>query len=150
MFFDDFKRWRRGRIRDVQRLQHQLNEMLGGGIPFPDINVEAFPPINAWSNDEKLIVRIEMPGFSPDDIDVSIMHQTLTLKGNRDAEELSETDIFHRQERGHGKFVRTIELPFAVNSDSVSASYIRGILTLEMLRAEADKPRKISIKTDRE
>jgi HSP20 family protein len=148
MFFDDFKRWRRGRIRDVQRLQQQLNEMLGGGIPFPDINVEAFPPINAWSNDEKLIVRVEMAGFSLEDIDVSIMHQTLTLKGNREAEELGERDIFHRQERGHGKFVRTIELPFAVNAEAVEASYTRGVLTLEMPRAEADKPRKISIKTE--
>ncbi len=148
MFFDDFKRWRRGRIRDVQRLQQQLNEMLGGGIPFPDINFEAFPPLNAWSNDEKLIVRVEMPGFSPDDIDVSIMNQTMTLKGTRAQEELGETDIFHRQERGHGKFVRTVELPFAVEADSVTASYKRGILTLEMPRAEADKPRKISIKTE--
>jgi len=149
MFFDDFKRWRRwDPLRDVRRLQQQLNEVLEGGLPFPGFGGTPYPPLNAWSNEEKLVVHVEMPGVSADDIEVSVLSQTLTIKGTRPAEELSERDVFHRQERGHGTFVRTVELPFAVEADAVEAKYRQGILTLELPRAEADRPRRISVKSE--
>ena len=71
---------------------------------------------------------------------------TVTLRGERKPDEIEEGDAFHRQERGHGKFVRTIQLPHQVDADNVQAHYAKGVLRLTLPRAEADKPRQISVK----
>jgi HSP20 family protein len=138
----------RGRIwdsfREMERLQSQLNSLLaqsaGAAIDFP--------PLNIWSSQDGAVVTAEIPGMSPDDIDISVVNQTLTLRGARGPEELSEEEKYHRRERGFGEFTRTIELPFKVNSDGVEAKFCKGILTVTLPRAEADKPRKISVKAE--
>ncbi len=133
-----FRHW--DPMEDMRRLQRHLNGMLECQ--------PTYPPINVWSNEEGLIVQVEMPGVSPDDIDISVVHKTLTIKGKRPAEELEEKDVHHRNERTSGSFIRSIELPYMVEADKVEASYSLGILRLELPRAEADKPRKITVKTN--
>ena len=73
------------------------------------------------------------------------MGTTLTLTGERKPEGLPKDAVVHRQERGVGKFSRTVDLPFSVDSNKVQATLEKGILRILMPRAEQDKPRKISI-----
>ena len=62
-------------------------------------------------------------------------------------EELEENTRYHRQERGYGKFSRSIQLPFNINAAKVEANFKDGILSVNLPKAEEDKPRKISVKT---
>jgi HSP20 family protein len=104
-----------------------------------------FPPANIWSSGDSAIVTAELPGVSPDKLDITIQQVTVTLRGTREPEVIGEGIIVHRQERPHGDFVRAIVLPFRVDAEKVSAHFVRGILRLELPRPEQDKPRKIKV-----
>ncbi len=98
----------------------------------------------ALEND--VVVTSEIPGVNPDDIDISVTGDTLTIKGKRQQPELKEGQTWQRRERSGGSFYRTIELPFTVDSSKVEADYTKGILKITLPRAESEKPKKISIK----
>jgi HSP20 family protein len=102
--------------------------------------------MNVWANPDGAVVTAELPGVNPEDIDVSVVGETLTLTGSRTPEELKEGEKYHRRERGQGKFTRTFQLPFPVEADKVEAVFEKGVLHISLPRAEADKPKKISIK----
>ncbi len=86
-------------------------------------------------------------GRNLDKLNISIISDTLTLSGLRDSAALKEGEVYHRQERNHGHFSRTINLPFGVDAGKVDASYKKGILKITLPRAEQEKPKKITIKT---
>ena len=105
-----------------------------------------YPPLNVWSNEDETIVQAELPGLAADDIDISAVQNTLTLRGSRKPEELKEGESYHRRERWTGRFVRTLELPFEVDNSEVGAEYKHGVLSIRLPRAEEHKPKKIAVK----
>ena len=107
-----------------------------------------FPAINLWVDSDRSIVTTEIPGIKPDDIEISVIEKSLTLRGTRKADDLKENDAFHRRERWHGQFSKTIELPFRVETSKVKASFRKGILHITLPRAEEEKPKKIEIKSE--
>jgi HSP20 family protein len=94
-----------------------------------------------------LVVNAEVPGIDVKDIDISVVGETLTLSGARKSEDLEEGSRYHRQERGSGKFNRSVELPFPVDIDKVEATFKNGVLHISLPRSEADKPKKIVVKS---
>ncbi len=104
-----------------------------------------FPPINVWASEKNILVVAEVPGINPEDIDLQVCNQTVTLKTKRDLAEPEEGQTFHRRERGHGQFTRSIELPYLVDAEKVNASFSNGILRIEFSRAAADLPKKITV-----
>jgi HSP20 family protein len=104
-----------------------------------------FPPVNIWSSADGAIVTAEIPGVSPDTLDITVQALTVTLRGRREPEAAGEGVVAHREERPHGDFVRVIILPFRVDAEKVSAHFERGILRLELPRPEQDKPRKVKV-----
>lgn len=131
-----------GSLREMHRLQDSLNQMLS-------VNAESqsseYPLVNVWTSPNGAIVRVEVPGIAPDSVDISLMNDTLTIKGSRTPEELKGGESRHRQERGYGQFARSLQLPFSINADQVQANFANGVLQVTLPRAEAEKPRKISI-----
>jgi HSP20 family protein len=107
-----------------------------------------YPALNALSGKESVIVTAELPGINPDKLNISVHNDTLSISGSRDIEKLKEGEVYHRQERSHGQFSRTIKLPFNANPERVDASYKKGILSITLQRREADKPKKIAIKSE--
>ncbi len=105
-----------------------------------------FPTINMWVDAETAVVSTEIPGLAADNIDISVIGKSLTLRGSRKAEDLKEDESFHRRERWGGQFSKTVDLPFNVQADKVDASFSKGILRITLPRAEAEKPKKITIK----
>ncbi|MBM4315661.1 MAG: Hsp20/alpha crystallin family protein, partial [Deltaproteobacteria bacterium] len=101
-----------------------------------------------WVGEGDVIVTAELPGMDTGNTDISVVGDTLTISGSRKAEPLKEGESYHRQERSHGQFKRTLQLPFRVEADKVEAKYEKGILRLTLPRAEADKPRKISVRSE--
>lgn len=129
-----FDRW-----HDAERLMKLMS----------DLHVRTsceFPNINMWVDSETAVITTEIPGLAADDMDISVVGKSLTLRGSRKEEDLKEDESFHRRERWGGKFSKTIELPFHVQTEKVTASFVKGILTVTLPRAEAEKPKKIEIK----
>jgi HSP20 family protein len=131
---------------EVERLQRDMNRFLESWSerkqPAP-----AFPAMNIWTGADHAVITAELPGLAVDDINISVAGETLTLSGERKPEEQGEGTRYHRRERGFGKFNRTIELPFRVDPEKVDAQFMRGVLEIQLPRAESDKPKKITVRT---
>jgi len=132
-------------LHEMQRLQGEMNRVFSGlGQP---LNPEV-PPVNAWVGESDVVVTAELPGVDPGKVDVSVVGDTLTISGVLEAEALKAGESYHRQERSHGRFTRSLQLPFHVEAGNVEAKYERGILRVTLPRAEADKPRRVSVKSE--
>jgi HSP20 family protein len=129
-------------LRDMRRAQEEMNRLFGG-LRFA-LRSE-FPAVNLWTSPDGVIVTAQVPGVSPDQLDVTVHQDTVTLRGKREAETFDGEVAWHRQERPLGPFSRTLVLPFRVDADRVSARFERGLLTLELPRPESDKPRQVKI-----
>jgi HSP20 family protein len=132
---------------EMNRVQRELDRMVDAFKPDHSWNASAFPAINAWTNDDEEIVTAELPGAEPNDIEITIVNDVLTITGERKVTEPADEIRYHRRERYNGKFTRSIQLAFPVDSDHVTASYEHGVLRVVLPRAEADRPRKISVKS---
>jgi len=130
--------------RDIDRLEHEMGNLVSGLGRSRSVQ---FPPINVFSSEDDVVITSEIPGIDPNDIDLSVTGDTLTIKGNRKPRELSEGQTWHRRERGTGSFYRSVTLPFNVDSKKVEADYTKGVLKITLPRADADKPKKITVKT---
>ncbi len=133
--------------REMERLRREMDRLFQDFPSRYRINMApAYPAMNIWTNENGAIITAELPGVSPQDIEISVVNDTLTLSGKREEQECGENVRFHRRERGCGRFVRTIQLPFQVESNKVEASLEKGVLKISLPRAETDKPRKIAVK----
>lgn len=132
--------------REMDRLQHEMNRLFEDFTPARTRRAPSFPAMNIWANEDGLTITAEVPGVKPEDIDISVVGDTLTLSGERKPDELKEGARYHRQERGYGSFARSIQLPFLVNIGKVDATFHNGVLNVVLPRAEEDKPRKITVK----
>jgi HSP20 family protein len=133
--------------REVDRLQREMNRLFEDYYPARIRRAPTYPAMNVWSNDEGLFITAEVPGVSNEDIDISVVGDTLTLTGNRKPDEIDENTRYHRQERGYGNFSRSVQLPFPVDVSKVDATFHNGVLSITLPRAEEDKPRKIAVKS---
>ncbi len=107
-----------------------------------------FPATNVWVSVDNAVVTTEIPGIDPSAIEISVIKDSLTLRGSRQAEKLKEGESYHRRERWNGQFTKTLQLPFTVESAKVEARFSKGVLSIFLPRAEAEKPRKIAIKSE--
>ena len=135
--------------REMDRLRRDMDRLFESTLPRWQRQKPAkFPAINVWANkDEGVIVTAELPGINPDNVNISVTGDTLTLSGSRQPEATDETAQYHRRERTYGEFNRTFELPYSVNASKVEASMQQGTLRVTLPRAEAEKPRQISIQS---
>lgn len=131
--------------REMRRMQRDMDFLLGGTRG--PVSTK-FPAINAWKNDDGLVLTAEVPGVDPENIDISVIGETLTLSGSQVMEKLPEGARYFRKERDNNDFSRTFELPFKVDVDAVDAKFHNGILQINLPRVPEEKPKKIEIKFD--
>lgn len=105
----------------------------------------AFPALNLWEDEQNVYAEAELPGLRMDDIEVYVVGNELTIKGER-KDEYREKAGYHRRERGVGSFSRVLQLPAELDPDLVEAALKHGVLTIKLPKAEKAKPRKIQIK----
>jgi HSP20 family protein len=103
-----------------------------------------FPPVNVFVRNGDVVIRAEVPGVKPEDVQIEAERGRVTLRGERKAPPEAEGS-FHRRERRYGTFSRTIRLPEDVDVEKAEAKYRNGVLTLRVPRAEAAKPRRIEV-----
>ena len=91
-------------------------------------------------------VKASLPGISPDDLNVTLEDNVLTIQGETKEDETIEENSYHIRERRYGSFSRSVRFPVAVEGDKVEAEYENGVLTLTIPKAEAVKPKRIAVK----
>jgi HSP20 family protein len=104
------------------------------------------PGVEVYEKADKFVVRAELPGMKKEEIDVSVVGDTLTISGERKAESEVKDEDYYRCELCYGKFSRSVGLPTAVNAAKVDASYENGILEITLPKVEAAKPKKVAVK----
>lgn len=107
-----------------------------------------FPAVNVWAKEDSVIVTTEIAGTEKDSFEISVEGNILLLRGIRKPEEAEKGETYHRRERWHNSFSKTIRLPFTVEANKVEARYSKGVLSVVLPRAEAEKPRKIAITSE--
>jgi HSP20 family protein len=131
--------------QEMRTLRQQMNRLLEG----PVFGTEReYPPVNVWQTEDRVVVTAELPGLEAKDLDLSVNGDSLTIRGTRPEETLKEGETYHRQERGSGNFVRSLQLPFEADAGKVDANLKNGVLSIKLERAEALKPKKIAVKSE--
>jgi HSP20 family protein len=131
-----------------RELQREMGRLLEGIDPFQPLrSARQYPPINVYDVGDGYILSAQLPGVVPEDVELSITGETLTMRGERKRPEGVKDDSYRRQERPTGRWSRTITLPDRVESAQVSASFSNGILSVSLPKAESAKPRHITVST---
>ena len=108
----------------------------------------AYPAVDVWQDEHSLYVEAELPGIQIADLDIYVTGgNQLNLGGERKPPAV-EGGVWHRQERGYGKFSRLLTLPCDVKTEEVEADLKDGVLTIKLPKSEAAKPRRLAIKAE--
>ena len=141
-------------FRDLVSTQDRLNRLFnstlssafqGWGDEGQLASGTCTPPVDIYETDQNLVMKAELPGVDPREVEVRVEDNTLYLKGQRKLQEEVSQDNYHRIERTYGTFTRSFALPGSINADKVVAEYKDGVLTLTMPKREEAKPKTIKI-----
>ena len=103
------------------------------------------PAVDILEKDNEIVLRADLPGIDPKDVDIQVQNGTLTLRGERKFESDVKEDNFRRVERVYGSFVRSFSLPQTVDSEHVAAEYKNGVLEVTLPKRPEAKPRQIKV-----
>lgn len=105
------------------------------------------PSVDVSEKDEEVVVRAELPGVEPENIDLSLAESTLTLSGEKTESHEESAGEFYRKESRYGSFRRTIPLPCAVENETADAEFKNGVLTVRLKKQAGALRQKINIRT---
>ncbi|HET7627572.1 MAG TPA: Hsp20/alpha crystallin family protein [Bacillales bacterium] len=104
------------------------------------------PKLNVKERPDRYVVEVEVPGMNPQEIDIELHGNRLTIKGERRMEEtVNEEGHFHRMESSYGSFQRSFPLPDDANLETITAESKSGVVTIQVPKNEQQQPRKIDI-----
>jgi HSP20 family protein len=129
-------------FRDLQREMGRIFETLE---PLAMRLVRQYPTINLYDVGDRYLLTAPLPGMAPEDLDLSITGETLTLKGERKRAEGVTDESYRRQERPFARWARVMTLPDRVDGSQVAASFAQGVLTVTLPKAESARPRQITV-----
>lgn len=103
------------------------------------------PAIEAYETESDVVIRVELPGIDPKQVDVSVTEDTLTIKGEARSEHEESRRNYYRRELRYGSFVRSIALPAGVQGDKASATYKNGIMEVRVPKSERARPKTVKV-----
>lgn len=131
-------------LLDLSREMDWVLENTFGPVTGADAGPWA-PPVDICETDDALVIVAELPGVKQEDVQVTVLDGTLTLRGERKVAPAGEGEAVLRRERAAGLFVRHVLLPAAVDPARMTATYREGVLTIRAPKKETAKPRTIAI-----
>ncbi len=136
-------------FREMISLRDAMNSLLQEsfvrpGGPLMKESVASLP-LDVVENENEFVVKASVPGVKPEDVEITVHGDTLTIRGQTQVEEEKKGETWHLRERRFGAFQRSLSLPVPIDSDKANASYDHGVLTLTLPKAEAAKPKQIKI-----
>ena len=137
-------------FRELRGLQDEMNRLFMTNFSRGDesdlMRGAWSPQVDIFENQDQIVLEAELPGMKPENVEISIENNILTLHGERKFEKKAEGDNFHRVERSYGSFTRSFTLPPTVSSENANAEFENGVLRLTLAKREEAKPRRIEIK----
>jgi HSP20 family protein len=133
-------------LERIQRQMDRLSQSMTGAERYTRRG-GVYPLVNISEDADHIFVRAELPGVNPEDLDITIQDQQLTLRGQRKIPAEEKNVNYHRRERDSGYFRRILRLPAQIDPNKVEAASKDGILTITLAKPEVVKPRQISVKS---
>lgn len=133
---------------ELHHMSRQMDRLTHGLLGSPGLGwrpARVFPAINLTEDADRYFVRAELPGIQADALDIQAVGRNLTISGERTIPSEGENIRYHRREREAGKFSRVIGLPGDIDTNKVDAKLANGMLTVTIAKAEAAKPKQITI-----
>jgi HSP20 family protein len=145
---NDLMRWNPRLIRRnlVNEFDQMVDEMMRFSGRDLDLPTSWGLALDVAENDDQYVIKASLPGVNPDDVEVTLENNVLSVAGEIKEEQENEGNTYHLRERRYGKFRRSITLPSRVEADNVDASYADGVLTIQVPKSEEVKPKRIEIK----
>jgi HSP20 family protein len=103
------------------------------------------PAVDIYETENELVVQADLPDLQDKDIDVRVVNNTLTIRGERKFEKDVNEENYLRIERAYGSFTRSFTLPNTINAEAIRAGYHNGVLTVRMSKRKESKPKQIQI-----
>ncbi len=138
-------------FRDLMTIQDRMNRLFEQNLPKAKYGDEGLfegawaPAVDIHETDQAIVLKADLPGVNPNEVDIRVEDNTLYLKGERKMEKETKEENYHRIERSYGSFSRTFILPRTVSAEKISADYKNGVLNITMLKREESKPKQIHI-----
>ncbi len=135
-------------FRGAATLQEQINRIFGDGMgrTAEESNLTPWAPaVDIYETENELVVQADLPDVNPQDLDIRVENNILTIRGERKFETKVSDDNYLRIERAYGSFSRSFSLANSVNSDAIKADYHDGVLTLSIPKTEEAKPKQIKV-----
>lgn len=138
-------------INELVSLRQAMDRLFEDSFIRPSALVSTFgdavaPAIDVYETADELVVRATLPGVKPEDLDINVADNTLTIKGESKSEKEVKQENYIRRECRYGSFARSLVLPIGVKADKAEANLENGILTLTIPEAEEVKPQTIKVK----
>jgi len=138
-------------LRDFISLREAMDRLFEEGWVWPRagwrLPIQETLAIDIYETPDNVVVRTAVPGVKPEDIDITITGNTLTIAGETKAEEKVEEENYVRRERRYGRFSRSIILPSGAQGEKAEATFEHGLLTLTIPKADEAKPKLIEVKS---
>ena len=134
-------------FREVAALQNRVNALFHDFSEGESAMTTAsfIPAVDIYEDEQKVVLKLEVPGIAEKDLDVSVENNVLTVKGERKFATEEKEENFHRIERRYGSFFRAFTLPSTVDTEHVDAKYNAGVLKLELKKKPEAQPKQIKI-----
>ena len=129
-------------IDDIRRFEEGFNRLFNTQTPATNFTQI---PLDILESDGKVIVKAAVPGISPDELEITVEKNVLTIKGEHRHEVVSEDTKVFRRENTYGAFQRSIRLGENLNTEAVEANFKNGIVTVTIPRKEEEKPKSLRI-----
>ena len=138
-------------LREMEEMRRQMNRLFEEMWPFRSVGGNGFAefgyiPLDVRERNDAFELSASLPGVRPEDVDVRIQGDTVTITAETRAEHEGEDAGWLRRERRYGKFARTIQLPAELDADHAEATLQHGVLTLRVPKAEAAKAQSIKVR----
>jgi HSP20 family protein len=142
----------------LRRFRHQMDRLFDSFFGLAPWEEEStLPGSGSWTPDlevadtgKEIVVKVEVPGLGPEDIDVRVTGNTLTLSGEKKEEREEKREGYYRSERRFGSFYRTVPLPAGAKSDAVTADYDKGVLTVRIAKTDDAVSKRIEVRSRKE
>ena len=135
-------------MSEIMSLREAMNQLFNDSFtrPVSISGVSAGPAIDLYQDSDNVVVKAALPGLKSDDVEITVTADVLSLRGEYKQENEQKDATYHIREQRYGSFERAIRLPVDVQTDKAKADFEDGILTITLPKAEAVKPKMISIK----
>ena len=136
-----------GEMVSLRDAMDRLFEESVVGMPMRSREGPKMLALDVCETENDLKVEASLPGFKPDEVDISVVGNALSIKAETEREEKSEEGRYHYRERSYGSYQRTIPLPADVDSSKAEAKFEDGVLKLTFPKVEEAKPKRIEVKS---